>query len=345
MSKLQPIKVRGDSLVFSFSFKGKPIRETTGYKVGQEELAYKAYLQKRKQLTDEANGIYTHRTIQDAMIRYVEEKMPTLKGQNRCKSHVKTVLESIDETRPLADIYQVANKMIAEMQAATKIDKETGKTVPRYANSTINKRSTVLSSIATLSYSKWKWLSEPPYKKICRLSERKLARDIYIPPEDVERLMDNCQYQLTADVVFFSAYTGIRTAELWRLNENSLHGNDLHVDGKGDKHRVIPLEGWQVDFIKKNIPITTAEESLKRDFRNARKKCGMTRYRFHDLRHTFGTLMAKAGAPQYKIMKLMGHSTDMMARRYINLSVDDLRGDMPTPPTRPTQKPVLKAVS
>lgn len=344
MSKLQPIKARGNTLYFNFSHKGRKIRTTTDCKVGQEDLAYEVYLKKRKQLIDEDRGIYTHQTIQDALIRWLEEKLPTLEKPDNYKSHIKLIRELIDETKPLADIYLVTNKMIADMQAATKVEKKTGETIPRYANSTINKRSTLLGGIATLAYSKWKWLTEPPYKKITRLSEKKLARESYIPPEDIEVLIDNCQRKITADVVLFAAYTGIRTAELWRLNENSLHGSDLHIDGKGNKLRVIPLAEWQADFVKKNIPLTITEDALKRDFKNAREKCGMQRYRFHDLRHTFGTLMAKAGTPQYKIMKLMGHSTDLMARRYMNLSVDDLRNDMPPLPPRSAKKPILKVV-
>jgi hypothetical protein len=54
--------------------------------------------------------------------------------------------------------------------------------------------------------------------------------------------------------------------------------------------------------------------------------------------------MAKANEPQYKIMQLMGHSTDKMARRYMKLCTDDLRGSMPKRPTPPTKKPELRVV-
>lgn len=338
-----PIKARGDRLYFSFSHKGKKIRSATGYEVGQEDLAYAAYLEKKKELKDIDNGILPHRTIQDGLIRWTEEHLPTLEGQNTIRSHIKLIREFIDETEPLANIYQVSNKMISDMQKATKTIKKTGETVLRFKNSTINKRKSILSHIATLSYSKWEWITEPSYKKITRLNERKLQRNIYIPEDDLETLIKNCEHKLTTDVAFFAAYTGMRTAEMWRLNEHSLHGNDLHIEGKGDKMRAIPLDEWQVNFIKENIPLKVSKEYLKRDFKRARKKCGMMRYWFHDLRHTFGTLMAKDGKPQYKIMKLMGHSTDLMVRRYMSLSVDDLRDDMPTPPPR-NKKPILKAV-
>jgi len=329
-----PIKTRGNSIYFNFSHKGKEIRSATGYKVGQEDLAIAAYLEKRKELDDEANGIQVKRTIQDGLIRYIEEHVPKLEGEKTAKSHIKNARDWIDESRPLSDIYQVINEMINEMSKSG-----------RFQNSTINKRASHLSGMATLAYSKWQWLKESPYKKIERLSEKKLARDIYILPEDIELLMNNCRMSITSEIILFAAYTGIRTAELWRLDDNSLQGNDLRIQGKGDKTRVIPLNEDQVIFIKNNIPITHTKEKIKEDFAHARDVTGLSRYCFHDLRHTFGTLLAKQGKPQYKIMKLMGHSTDLMARRYMNLTVDDLRDDMPKRPTVVHRKPSLKVVS
>jgi len=44
---------------------------------------------------------------------------------------------------------------------------------------------------------------------------------------------------------------------------------------------------------------------------------------FHDLRHTFNTYMRKAGVAQSVIMKITGHSTDEMFRRYDTIDVDD----------------------
>lgn len=342
--KIHPITCRGNTLYFSFMHRGKKIRSTTGFKVGQEDLAYAAYLKKKKELEDERNGVHSHRTIQEGLIRWIEEKLPSLDSPEVYKSHINIIREFIDETRPLADIYQVTNKMISDMQKATVVDSKTNKKVLRFKNSTINRRRSILSNTATLAYTKWKWLIEPPYKKITRLDEKKLRRKIYIPEDDVEKLLKNCKHELTSEVAFFAAYTGIRTGELWRLNEHSLHGKDLHVDGKGDKLRVIPLDEYQVNFIKNNIPLTVTKTSLKKDFKNARIKCGLLRYQFHDLRHTFGTLMAKAGKPQYKIMKLMGHSSDIMARLYMSLSVDDMRDDMPKPPKRSTKEPEQKVM-
>ena len=347
MSKVktkQPIIARRNTLYFNFSYKGKPIRSTTGYKVGQEDLAYAAYIQKKKELEDEDNGIQIHRSIQDGLIRWIEEKLPTLSKPEKYKTHLKIIREFIDETKPLSEIYQVTNQMVSDMQTALKFNEEANEHILRYKNSTINKKSAILSGIANLAYSKWDWLKESPYKKITRLDEKKCIRKTFIDTDEVERLSEACTLDVTKDLTIFAAYTGLRTAELWRLNERSLHGCDLHIDGKGDKLRVIPLNKMQIDFIEKYIPLNYSVTYLKADFLKARKATDLLHCTFHDLRHTFGTLLAKDGVPQYKIMQLMGHSTDIMARRYMKLTVEDLRDDMPARPNPPTKKPELKIV-
>jgi integrase len=341
----QPIRARGNTLYFSFSHKGKDIRSTTGYKVGQEDLAYAAYLQKRKELENEDNGIQTHRTIQDGLILWMQRKQPTLSQPEMYNTHINTIREFIDTSKPLDQIYHVANEMISDMQEALKFDKETKEFKLRFKNSTINKKAAILSGIATLTHSNtYRWLAEPSSKKIVRLSEKDSERDIYIEPHEVEELASTCKLNLTSELIIFTAYTGLRSAELWRLNEKSLHDSDLHIDGKGKKLRVIPLNDEQVEFIKNNIPLRYSERHIKEDFLYARKECKLMHYTFHDLRHTFGTLMAKAGVPQYKIMRLMGHSTDAMVRRYMKLNTGDLRSSMPERVKPEEKKPELHVV-
>ena len=341
-----PIKARGNSLYFNFSHKGREIRSTTGYKVGQEKLALEAYLTKLQELEDESNGLQLHRNIQDGLLRWMEEKMPTLESPQAYKTHIKVIREFIDETQPLTEIYRAANKMVIDMQQTMKLDKVTGESVRRYKNSSINRKTAILKGMANLAYSQWDWLKESPYKRITQLNERSSVRDTFIEPHEVEALAQACETKVIHDLIIFAAYTGLRTGELWRLNAQSLRGDILHVDGKGQKMRAIPLDASQIAFVEQYVPFSFTKDRAKREFLHARKACGLMHYTFHDLRHTFGTLMAKAGTPQYKIMALMGHSTDAMVRRYLKLSVDDLRGEMPArPPLSPLAKSALSAVN
>ncbi len=50
---------------------------------------------------------------------------------------------------------------------------------------------------------------------------------------------------------------------------------------------------------------------------------GLFRIRLHDMRHCFGTSLARQGTPLAIIMRLMGHSNLSTTMRYINLASMD----------------------
>lgn len=58
--------------------------------------------------------------------------------------------------------------------------------------------------------------------------------------------------------------------------------------------------------------------TLYQAFVRARKRAGLDHLKFHDLRHTGSTLAAAAGATTADLMKRLGHSTEVQARRYLH---------------------------
>ena len=55
---------------------------------------------------------------------------------------------------------------------------------------------------------------------------------------------------------------------------------------------------------------------LRRPFTEACKEAGIRDFRWHDLRHTFGTRLAEAGHSEATIAELMGHTDPKTTRRY-----------------------------
>jgi integrase len=47
--------------------------------------------------------------------------------------------------------------------------------------------------------------------------------------------------------------------------------------------------------------------------------------RFHDLRHTYGTLLAQAGFDGVRLQRAMRHRDFKMTARYVHTNVEDLR--------------------
>jgi integrase len=65
---------------------------------------------------------------------------------------------------------------------------------------------------------------------------------------------------------------------------------------------------------------------LRKRFARALERAGVRRIRFHDLRHTFGTQMAAAGAPLRAIQEWMGHADHSTTSVYAHYAPDPSHG-------------------
>lgn len=60
-------------------------------------------------------------------------------------------------------------------------------------------------------------------------------------------------------------------------------------------------------------------------FRRRARGCGLKGFRFHFLRHTFGTRLGEAGASPYAIARLMGHASVQTSMVYVHPEPESLR--------------------
>ena len=63
-------------------------------------------------------------------------------------------------------------------------------------------------------------------------------------------------------------------------------------------------------------------------FKAALKRAGLRDLRFHDLRHTYGTLMAAAGTPLRTLQGWMGHRDYKTTEIYADFAPDPTQGAM-----------------
>jgi integrase len=59
-------------------------------------------------------------------------------------------------------------------------------------------------------------------------------------------------------------------------------------------------------------------------FETACHQAGIENLRFHDLRRTFGTRLAKSGVPIHEISRLLGHTNLETTFRYLGLTDDSV---------------------
>jgi len=150
-----------------------------------------------------------------------------------------------------------------------------------------------------------------------------------------------------AEIVRVAAYAGLRQGELLALRWHDVDfaGSALTIaramstgvesSTKSGLVRRVPLADQAaaaLDRMSRREHFTTPSDlvfynvlgrplddsALRRRYRRAQAAAGVRPLRFHDLRHTFGSLLAMRGVDVVTIQKAMGHSTLATTSRYLH---------------------------
>lgn len=129
----------------------------------------------------------------------------------------------------------------------------------------------------------------------------------------------------TAFMVELAAYAGLRAAEIARVHQLDLAGEDLRVVGKGGRVRMVPIEhagllarlrrveGWAFPngrggHLSAGHVTRLVSGALPAD------------WTAHPLRHRFGTAAYEGTGDLFAVQELLGHSDPNTTRRYVLLS-------------------------
>ena len=141
-------------------------------------------------------------------------------------------------------------------------------------------------------------------------------------------------------IVKIAYHTGMRRGEIlsltWGqvdLKEGFIRLNPEHT--KTNESRIVPLNAELMEMFKvmprglSGARVFTFQGNpisyIKVGFVRACKRAEIEDFTFHDLRHTFNTNAFRAGVPIPTIMKITGHKSLSMFRRYTTISLDDLK--------------------
>lgn len=162
-----------------------------------------------------------------------------------------------------------------------------------------------------------------------------------LTPAEVETLMDSAKDTRFYPIYYTALSSGLRQAELlglrWRdidLDMLSISVNQVFYKRHGvaqfkepktahSRRRVamtpklaIFLRGYQDEALSLDSPLFADEKGkpidpsvLSHDFAKTVKRAGLGAVRFHDLRHTFASLMLLRGAKPKVISEALGHSS------------------------------------
>jgi integrase len=204
-----------------------------------------------------------------------------------------------------------------------------------YARATVNRYTQRIGQAFRLAM-RHKQLNEAPF--IPRLSEIGNERTGFFEPEDFQAVVEHLPDYLQ-DFARFAYITGWRRGAVISLAWTDVGDDVIYLQAKNSKTRKpesIPLEGELAEIIERrraamvteSAPgvVRFAEHVFHRDGRrlgdfrkswaSACKKAGLTGKLFHDLRRTASKNMLAAGVPQAVAMRITGHRTDSIFRRY-----------------------------
>lgn len=203
---------------------------------------------------------------------------------------------------------------------------------------TIRRHLSTLSSMYSRAMG-WGWIDTNPAKFFDKraVPEAK-PRVRYITQQESKELHHHAAPHLKP-ILEIAVQTGMRREELLPLKWSQVNLDRREITltkTKSGLPRVIPLTDQAVaTFVATPRHVTspyvfcnrtTGERyrSVKKAFHTACKRAGITDFRFHDLRHTFGSWSVQGGMDLYRLSRILGHATTQMSARYAHLATADL---------------------
>jgi integrase len=189
-------------------------------------------------------------------------------------------------------------------------------------------------------------LASNPTEGIAMHKQHTSERPRFYAPKEIGLLADAAASEQDALAFKIAAFAGLRRGELvslrWRhldFARSSIYVEEAVSAGvdsapKSGKGRTVPMAQALADPLKEAKPADASEDdlvlvgklpgekldgsALRRRFIAARDRAGLLPLRFHDLRHTFGSLAVDAGASLVQVQAWMGHSAIQTTMRYLH---------------------------
>jgi integrase len=269
-------------------------------------------------------------TVSDLADRYTEQHMPKKRprSQREDRDLLRLYILPAMRTRKVRDVDHAAVDALHR-----KITKE-GK--PTRANAVVR----LLSKMFNLSI-KWGMRADNPCKHVEKNDE--LPRERYLSQAEIARLwtaLDAEKDRESVAAILLAILTGARLGEIVKaswdqfdLQQGVWTKPSSHTKQKRT-HRapltpraLAMLQAMREENPNESMlfPVRAKIGTVRPAWERARTAAGLDDVRFHDLRHSFASLLAGDGVSLLMIGKLLGHTQEKTTARYAHLADEPLR--------------------
>lgn len=194
------------------------------------------------------------------------------------------------------------------------------------------------------------WLHKNPFvgpKPLIHMADE-VKRKRVLEREEEARLLEACQGLRShlRPIIVCAIDTGMRRGEIFKLKWADLDwdGEALSItesravkvqefNTKTLRARTVPLTKrlkaelqllWEKSDQERDALVFGITNNISKSFDTACRLTTIEDLRFHDLRRTFGTRLAKSGVPIHEISRLLGHTNLETTFRYLGLTEDSV---------------------
>ena len=261
------------------------------------------------------------RQVKDLLERYLRD----YSAPNKAPAHTP------DHSLPRMCCSRSATSLRSSPSGTARGDKSEP-TRPGVAPKTRNDELGFLRHAYKLAEREWEWATDNPVLKIAKEKVRNLI-ERWLTPEEEQRLLAASPTWLQ-EIIVFALHTGMRRGEILKLQWShvDLARRTLTIlEQKNGARDTLPVNETAMEILQARAAARTSSaafvfvngadhqrnaRNLLRAFYPAMRKAGITRFRFHDLRHTFATRLIQAGVDVYTVQKLGRWKTISMMLRY-----------------------------
>ena len=183
------------------------------------------------------------------------------------------------------------------------------------------------------------WLDKNPISKKSKFKAKNYSLR-YLTESEKKRLLESCD-GILKKVVIVALNTGLRKSNILKLKWENINFDFRMIElteNKGNKHLKIYMNDELYNLFKSMTPYceyvfanpqtNKPYKDLRKPWVKALKKARIYNFRFHDLRHTVGTTLAKKGVPVNVIKHILGHSDVSTTMQYIHIASEDVKKAM-----------------